>query len=159
VAVVHKVFQNLLRERVSIRDAVSILEALGEGAMSTRNHVLLTEYVRQAIRRAIVAPFLNGQAELPAFLIDPSVEETVTAGVTHGEQSSHINLSPKALRDVLTAVQRSAGNPSAPTPVLASAGIRFFMQQICEASFRNLFFLSHNEIPPSVRVMSLGVIQ
>ena len=68
LAVVHKVFQNLLRERVSIRDSVSILEALGEGAMSTKNHVLLTEYVRQAIRRSIAAPFLNAQSELPAFL-------------------------------------------------------------------------------------------
>ena len=79
--------------------------------------------------------------------------------MTHGEQSSHINLSPKALRDVLAAVARSTGNPNAATAVLTSASIRFFLQQLCESSFRNLYFLSHNEIPPSVRVRSLGVIQ
>ena len=52
LATVQRVLQNLLRERVSIRDAVSILEALGEAGASTRNPVLLTEYVRQSIRRS-----------------------------------------------------------------------------------------------------------
>ncbi len=61
LATVQRVLQNLLRERVSIRDAVSILEALGEAAGSTRNPVLLTEYVRQAIRRSIVKPYLDAQ--------------------------------------------------------------------------------------------------
>lgn len=159
LSVVHKVFQNLLRERVSIRDAVSILEALGEAALSTRNHVLLTEYVRQAVRRAIVAPFLNNRNELPAFFVDPSLEDTVAAGISHAEQNSHLNLSPKALREVLNAVQRSAGNPRTPTAVLTSATVRFFMQQICESTFHHLYFLSHNEIPPAVRVVSLGIIQ
>ncbi len=59
LATVQSVLQNLLRERVSIRDAVTILEALGEAAASTRNPVLLTEYVRQAMRRAVVKPYLN----------------------------------------------------------------------------------------------------
>ena len=59
LATVQRVLQNLLRERVSIRDAVSILEALGEAAASTRNPMLLTEYVRQAIRRTVVKPYLK----------------------------------------------------------------------------------------------------
>ena len=66
LAAIQRVLQNLLRERVSIRDAVSILEALGEAATATRNPVLLTEYVRQAIRRAVVKPYLNRAGELPA---------------------------------------------------------------------------------------------
>ena len=57
LATVQRVVQNLLRERVSIRDAVSILEALGEAAPATRNPVLLTEYVRQSIRRVVVKPY------------------------------------------------------------------------------------------------------
>ena len=71
LATVQRVIQNLLRERVPIRDAVGILEALGEAAQSSKNPVLLTEYVRQSIRRGIVKHLLNGQGELPAYLLDP----------------------------------------------------------------------------------------
>ena len=75
LATVQRVMQNLLRERVSIRDAVSILEALGEAAAATRNPVLLTEYVRQAIRRAVVKPYLNRAGDLPAWFLDPAIEQ------------------------------------------------------------------------------------
>src|SRR6185503_834302 len=59
LASVQKVMQNLLRERVSIRDAVSVLESLGEAAAVTRNPILMTEYVRQGIRRNVVKPYMN----------------------------------------------------------------------------------------------------
>jgi flagellar biosynthesis protein FlhA len=78
------VLQNLLRERVSIRDAVSILEALGEAAVSTRNPVLLTEYVRQTLRRSVVKPYVNRIGELPAWFLDPSIEQAIEAAVEHG---------------------------------------------------------------------------
>ena len=156
LALVQRVLQNLLRERVSIRDAVSILEALGESAPSTRNPVLLTEYVRQAIRRAVVKPYLNRGGELPAWFVDPALERAVESGVEHGEQSSHLNLAPQAVRDI---VNRIAGRiQSAQTPVVAitSGGARYFLRQIVEAALPNLFFISHSELPPTVRVQSLG---
>src|SRR5215469_11362269 len=71
LATVQKVLQNLLRERASIRDAVSILEALGEAAGVTHNPMLLTEYVRQTIRRQVVKPYVNRNGELPAWFLDP----------------------------------------------------------------------------------------
>src|SRR5579863_10036967 len=70
LAAVQRVLQNLLRERVSIRDAVSVLEALSEAGASTRNPILLTEYVRQAIRRTVVRPYLNSAGDLPAYFVD-----------------------------------------------------------------------------------------
>ncbi|HEX5431406.1 MAG TPA: flagellar biosynthesis protein FlhA, partial [Bryobacteraceae bacterium] len=76
LATVQKVFQNLLRERVSIRDSVTILEALGEAGAMTKNPILLTEYSRQAIRRILVKPYLNANGELPAFFVDPQMEQT-----------------------------------------------------------------------------------
>ena len=96
LAAVQRVLQNLLRERVSIRDAVSILEALGEAAVSTRNPVLLTEYVRQALRRTVVKPYVNRAGELPAWFVDPAIEQAVEATVEHGEQNSHIAIAPQA---------------------------------------------------------------
>ena len=67
LAAVQRVLQNLLRERVSIRDSVTILETLGEAAATIRNPILVTEYVRQSLRRIIVKPYLNANNELPAY--------------------------------------------------------------------------------------------
>jgi flagellar biosynthesis protein FlhA len=158
LALAHKVLQNLLRERVSIRDAVSILEALGEAAPSTRNPVLLTEYVRQAIRRAIVRPYLNRSGELAAWFVDPALERTVEGAVEHGEQSSHLTLAPQALREILNRVSSRIQSAEAPIPAIASSGSRYFLRQIVEASLPNLMFIAHNELPPSVRVQSLGTL-
>jgi flagellar biosynthesis protein FlhA len=156
MALVQRVLQNLLRERVSIRDAVSILEALGEAAPSTRNPVLLTEYVRQSIRRAVIRPYLNRAGDLPAWFVDPAIERSVEAAVEHGEQTSHLTLAPQAIRDILNRI--SSRIVSAETPVVAvtSGGARYFLRQVVETSLPNLFFVSHNELPPGVRVQSLG---
>ena len=104
LAAVQRVLQNLLRERVSIRDAVSILEALGEAGGATRNTILLTEYARQTIRRSVVKPYLNRAGELPAWFLDPAIEQAVEAAVEHGEQTSHLTLAPQAVRDILNRI-------------------------------------------------------
>ena len=159
LASVQKVLQNLLRERASIRDAVSILEALGEAAAMTKNPVLLTEYVRQAIRRWLVKPYLNAMGELPAFFVDPRIEHMVENAVEHGELSSHLNLAPQQVREVLETVTRAVGQMETPMAVLTSSAARFFLRQIVEGSAPNLAILSHNEIPAGVRVVSLGLVQ
>jgi flagellar biosynthesis protein FlhA len=159
LATVQRVWQNLLRERVSIRDSVSILEALGEAANMTKNPVLLTEYVRQAIRRAVVKPFLNAAGELHAYFVAPSLEQVVESGAEHGELSSHLSLAPQVIRDLLDRIQRTVGTPDTPVPALAGSAARYFLRQTAEACLPNLFFLSHNEVPPGTRVVSLGVIE
>ena len=159
LATVQRVFQNLLRERVSIRDSVSILEALGEAAPSTRNPVLLTDYVRQAIRRVVVKPYLNAHGDLPGWFIDPQVERFVESGVEHGESNSSLGLAPQALRDLLDRFTRGIGPPEAATAVITSSSCRYFLRQAVESSIPNLFFLSHSEVPAGIKVISLGVVQ
>ena len=158
LAAVQKVLQNLLRERVSIRDAVSILEALGEAAAITRNPVLLTEYVRQTVRRAVVQPYLNKAGDLPAWFLDPALEHTVEAAVEHGEQNSHLNLGPQAIRDILQRISGQTGTSEAPVVILAASGCRYFLRQIAEPVLPNVVFLAHNEVPPGQPVQSLGTI-
>ncbi len=159
LATVQRVFQNLLRERVSIRDAVSILEALGEAAPTTRNPVLLTDYVRQSIRRAVVKPYLSAGGTISAWFIDPPVERIVEGGVEHGESNSSLALAPGTMRDLLDRIQRAVGPLESPTIVITASSCRYFLRQAIESSIPNLFFLSHNEIPAGVHVDSLGVIQ
>jgi flagellar biosynthesis protein FlhA len=159
LATVQRVFQNLLRERVSIRDAASILEALGEAAPSTRNPVLLTDYVRQSIRRVVVKPYLSPNKDLSAWFLDPQVERFVESGVEHGESNSSLALSPNALRDLLERFNRAVGPLESPNVVITSSSCRYFLRQAVESSIPHLFFLSHSEIPAGVKVISLGVIQ
>ena len=159
LATVQRVLQNLLRERVSIRDAASILEALSEAGASSRNPILLTEFVRQAIRRTVVKPYLNPSGDLPAYFVDSSVEQAVESSVQHAEQSSHLTMAPQAIRDVLSRVQQKIGSPETPVVAVTSAGARYFLRQIAEASMANVAFLSHNEVPVEVKVVSQGLIQ
>ena len=156
---VQRVFQNLLRERVSIRDAASILEALGEAAGSTRNPILLTEFVRQAIRRAVVKPYLNKPGELPAYFLDPPSERAIESGVEHGEQNSHWNASPDTMHGLTSRIDKSIPKPEAPVVLITGSTARYFVRQILENTLPNLFVLSHNEIPPELKVISLGIVQ
>jgi flagellar biosynthesis protein FlhA len=158
LAAVQKVLQNLLRERVSIRDAVSILEALGEAAAVTRNPVLLTEYVRQALRRTVVKPYLNRSGDLAAWFTDPSLEQMIESAVEHGEQNSHLDLPPQAIRDVLARISGRITALETPVVAIASSGSRYFLRQIVEPAMPNLVFLAHSEIPPGLKVHSLGSV-
>jgi flagellar biosynthesis protein FlhA len=158
LAAVQRVIQNMLRERVPIRDAVGILEALGEAAQSSKNSVLLTEYVRQSIRRGIVRPLVNAQGELPAYILDPSIERAVEASIEHAELNSVLTMAPEGIRDILARLGRKIDKAESAI-VIASAGSRYFVRQIVESALPNLTVLSQNEIASEVKVRSRGVIE
>ncbi len=158
LASVQRVLQNLLRERVSIRDGVSILEALGEAAGTTKNPILLTEFVRQSLRRTVVKPYLNQKGELPAYIMDNSTEQAVESAVQHSEANSICMLSPQIVREIVVRFERKFERREIPAVVLTSVGARYFLRQMTEPSLSNVFFISHNEVPAGVKVQSLGVI-
>ncbi|HEY6990916.1 MAG TPA: flagellar biosynthesis protein FlhA [Bryobacteraceae bacterium] len=155
---IQKVLQNLLRERVSIRDGVSILEALSEAAGTTKNPVLLTEYTRQAIRRMVVKPYLNQKGELPAFFLDSSIEQTIESAVQHSEQNSVMVLAPQLVHEIAARLERVLERREVPTVVMTSSGARYFLRQMIESSLPNVFPISHNEVPAGVKILSLGAI-
>jgi flagellar biosynthesis protein FlhA len=158
LSTIQRVIQNMLRERVPIRDGVGMLEALGEAAHSSKNPILLTEYVRQALRRGIVRQLVNAQGELPAYLVDPSIERAIESSVEHGEMNSVLTMAPEGIRDVLGRLQRKIAKAEAAV-VITSAGSRYFLRQIVESSMPSLTVLSHNELPTDVKVRSRGVIE
>jgi flagellar biosynthesis protein FlhA len=154
-----RVVQNLLREQVSVRDAGTILEALGEAALTTRNPILLTEFTRQSLRRSVVKPYVNRSGDLPAYFLEPGLERAFEKHVEHTDQNSHLTASPDMIRDLVTRLERTIPKPEGPVVLLVSSGVRFFLRQIAEGSSTNYVFISHNEVPPEVRVMNLGVVQ
>ncbi|MDX2151332.1 MAG: flagellar biosynthesis protein FlhA [Bryobacteraceae bacterium] len=159
LAVVQKVLQNLLRERASIRDATSILEALGEAASVTRNPVLLTEFVRQSVRRMIVKPYLNPSGDLPAWFLDAPLERDVEGGVEHTENVSHLALAPQRIREIVDKIAQAVGAGETTAVLLTSSGARYFLRQMVEPSLPGLVVLSHNEVPPGVKVLALGIVR
>jgi flagellar biosynthesis protein FlhA len=159
LASVQKVLQNLLREGVPIRDGVSILEALGEAAPSTKNATLLTENVRQSIRRTLVKPYHSTTGEHRVLFTDMTIEQMVEGSVEHGEQNSVAALAPQAMREIVGKIQQKVERPETPVVVITSSGSRPYLRQLVEPVLPNVFFLSHNEVPAGVRVISAGVIQ
>lgn len=157
---VQRVLQNLLRERVSIRDGASILECLGEAAAVTRNPALLTEYVRQHIRRSIVQPHVSATGELSAFFLEPMLETAIERAAEHGEHSSHLNLAPQKIRELLDGLAAAAGGEAGgPFILVTGAASRGFVRQLLENRYPQITVLSHGEIPPGVRVVNLGTIR
>lgn len=159
LAGIQRVLQNLLRENVSIRDGLTIIEALGEAAPTTKNHVLLTEYVRQALRRSLVKPLLSPTGELRAWFLDVALERTIESTVEHTELNSVAAVSPQNARDLVLKIQRQIERPEAASVIIAGAGCRFFIRQFIEHVLPNTCILSHNEIPNGIKVQSMGLIQ
>jgi flagellar biosynthesis protein FlhA len=157
-SVVQRVLQNLLRERVSIRDGVSILEAIAEAGTVTKNTTLLTEFVRQAISRSLVRPYLDDEGELRVYVLDTKLEQSVESGIEHGETATRVALAPGAVRELLDTLRRDIGALHSPTALLCATNVRFAVRQLVEADLPLLIVLSHAEIPPQVRVISLGTV-
>jgi flagellar biosynthesis protein FlhA len=86
------------------------------------------------------------------------VEQTIEAAVQHSEQNSILALSPQVVREVLTRLERKIERREVPVVIVTSSGARYFLRQIVEAQMPNVFPVSHNEVPPGVKILSLGTI-
>jgi len=153
---VQRVLQNLLREQVSIRDATSVLEAIGEALITSRNPVLITEYVRQQIRRLIIAGFLKND-EIAVYFLNHETEQTLEAAVDNGETNSVLTMAPQQAKEIVDHLKERLDRDE-PAVLVTSPGVRHFLRKLTEISHPNLTVLSQNEIPPNVTVLSLGVL-
>jgi flagellar biosynthesis protein FlhA len=157
---VQKVLQNLLKERVSIRDAVTIFETLADYGSYTKNIGLLTEHCRQALGRTICKPHQNEKGDLPLFTINPEIEKSIADAVVHTDQGSYLALEPHKAKDIMSRFRRAAESSGASgTPVvLCSTNVRMYVRQLLERYLPNMVVLSHNEVPPNVRIVSVGMV-
>ena len=161
VGEVQKVLQNLLRERVSIRDMVTILETLADYAPLTKNMSLLTEYVRQALGRAICQPYLGDEGELSVFTLSVELEKTLLDALSVNDQDSYLNLEPAAAQEVLNKIGKTVEENSFDGyPILlTSTNIRIHIRRLAERVLPNLVVLSYNELPPNAKALPLGVVE
>lgn len=155
------ILQNLLRERVSIRDLPTILEAVSTFCRVSRNTDYITEQCRIALSRSICKQNLSDEGELLVITIAPEAENIIAAGISGDGQS--LNLEPnftRTLIDNINAEIEKALNATGSQPViLCSGSIRLAFRRLIERTFPQISILSYNEIAPNVKARSVGFVQ
>jgi flagellar biosynthesis protein FlhA len=162
VGEIQRVLQALLHEGVSIRDLGSIVEAAGDKARVTRDPVLLAEYARQALGRAICGPHLDAEQTLRAIALDPAIEQEVAESITATADGEFLAMEPSRAQALVTSLAGQLENAIARgrRPVLiCSARVRRHLRRLCEQSLPQLPVCSYNEIVPGIRVETIGVVE
>ncbi len=159
---VQKVLQNLLSERVSIRDIVAILEALADFAGATKDTDILTEYTRQRLALPICRRLQGPDGKLTVFSFHPSAEQLITDNIRQTELGARLILDPNLVQELLSSiraqVENLAGRGFSPI-ALCSPRTRMHVRGLVEQSFPNLTVLSYAEIAPDVNVESIGMVK
>ncbi|MCL2352908.1 MAG: flagellar biosynthesis protein FlhA [Firmicutes bacterium] len=157
---VQKVLANLLREGVSIRDLVTILETLADYAHATRDTDMLTEYARQALRRAISKKYLSGKSN-SVITLDPELERKIMSSVQQTEQGSYLALDPQISQNIFeklgTEVNKLTSMGRQPI-ILTSPIVRLYFKRLVEHTAPGLVVLSYSELEPSAEVQSVGMV-
>ncbi len=156
---VQKVLQNLVRESVSIRDLLTIVETLADCGMSVKSPEMLTEYVRERLARTIVRPYLDSRGSLPVISLDPKAEQALQESIRQTEGGVYLALSPgtaqRLIQQINQAVERAVNTDGRPV-VLASPLARPHLAQLVMRFLPTVPVLSQAEIPAEIRLTSVG---
>jgi flagellar biosynthesis protein FlhA len=156
-----KVLQNLVREQVSIRDLLSVIETLADYAPMTKDTDILTEYVRQKLARSITKPYVQGKKTLKVLNLKPSVEDMIAKGVNQTEYGAYLALGPKDARKIIEQIKKGVDGITVKIEqpvILCSTAIRRHLKKLCDSFHVQVAVFSHNEIPGGLEVQSLGEI-
>lgn len=157
---VQKVLSNLLREQISIRDMVSILESLADYGGITNDTDLLTEYVRQRLSGYITNKYVDEQS-LKVVTLDNEIEELIMNSISKTETGSYLSIDPgKAqviLNNTFKVMQKLTSIGEQPV-VLTSPIVRLYFKKLTEQMTRDIVVISYNELESSVEVQSVGVV-
>ena len=158
---VQKVLQNLLREGISIRDLLTIFETLADHAAVTRDTDVLTEYVRQSLRRAISAKFFTPNETTTVVTLDPKNEQEIMSSVKQTEQGSYIALDPERQRLIISALEqeiKKMEDMGKIPMIITSPIVRMYFKKMTQDYFRDLIVISYNEIEPNIELQSVGMV-
>jgi flagellar biosynthesis protein FlhA len=160
VGEVQKVLASLLKEGVSIRDMVTILETLADYSPVTHDPDMLTEYVRQALGRAISKKFFT-EKRSSVITLDPKLEQLLLDSLQKTETGSYLTLDPSMTNTILgnlsRQVQKLVQLGQQPI-VLASPVVRLYFKKLADQSIPGLVVLSYNELDPEMEIQSVGVV-
>lgn len=158
---IQKVLQNLLKEGISIRDLLSIFETLADYAQTTRDTDILTEYVRQSLKRAISSKFFPMNETTSVVTLDPKIEQEIMGSVKQSEQGAYLTLDPEKTKSIMASVEqetRKLENLGKNPIVITSPIVRVYFKRLTEDYFKDLVVVSYNEIESNIELQSVGMV-
>lgn len=158
---IQKVLQNLLKEGISIRDLLTIFETLADYASTTRDTDILTEYVRQSLKRAISSKFFPANETTSVVTLDPKLEQEIMASVKQTETGAYLTLDPektkaivKSVGNEITKLENLGKNPI----IITSPIVRMYFKRLTEDYYKDLIVISYNEIESNIELQSVGMV-
>lgn len=158
---IQKVLQNLLREGISIRDLLSIFETLADHATVTRDTDVLTEYVRQSLKRAISAKYFDANEATSVVTLDPKIEQEIMNSVKQTEQGAYLTIDPDRTKEIMKSVGEEIGkleNLGRNPIIITSPIVRMYFKKLTEDYYQDLIVVSYNEIDSNVELQSVGMV-
>lgn len=162
---IHKIMQNLLRERVSIRDVETIVETLADWGTKTKDLDVLGEYVRHALRRSISLHHAetaeNGRPRLWCITLDPGLEDQIAAYIDRSSGGTNLTMPARVAGRVAEQIATSAKSLTSSgrgVVVLASPSVRAVVRQLVESVLPTAAVLGYNEVVPEIEVESMALV-
>jgi len=162
IAILQKVLQRLLRERISIRDLLTIIETLSDYVPMTKNIDILLGYVRQSLSRAITKQYQDQNGNVNVIMLSPDIEDLIQRSIQHGEHESFITPDPNTIKRIMTSIQNYVTDFTSKgyQPVLlCSPNIRTHFRKIVEKFFPHVCVISHNELTRDANITSFGMVE
>lgn len=161
VGEIQKVLQNLLREGISIRDLITIFETLADYAPTTHDTDVLTEYVRQSLKRAISSKFFPVNETTSVITLDPKVEQEIMNSVKQTEQGAYLTLDPEKTQQIIQSLKAETTkleNMGRSPIIVTSPIVRMYFKKLTEDYMQELIVVSYNEIENNVELQSVGMV-
>lgn len=158
---VQKVLAKLLKEKISIRDLVTIFETLADYGKYTKDPDVLTEYVRQSLSRQITQQYASPAEPLKVITVSPSLEKKIAESVQQSDQGSYLAMDPVSSQQIYQRLSEQVNRQiqSGQQPIiLTSPTIRMYLRQLLERSLQDIPVISYSELEPSIEVQSVGVV-
>ncbi len=158
---IQKVLQNLLREKVSIKDMVTILECLADNSRNTKDIELLTEYVRFSLGRNICNELVDENNAITVLTLSQEIDSIIGSNIQKSMQGSFPAVNPEVTTEILNSIRDGLNRTYFPNNIpviLVSPRIRPAFRKLIEMVFPNVAVLSLNEIPNDIEIRTEGVV-
>ncbi|MCI9530773.1 MAG: flagellar biosynthesis protein FlhA [Lachnospiraceae bacterium] len=161
VGEVQKILQNLLREGISIRDLLTVFEALADHAATTRDTDVLTEYARQSLKRAISSKYFPANEVTSVITLDPKIEQDIMGSVKQTEQGAYLTLDPEKTKAIVASLETEVAkleNLGKNAIIITSPIVRMYFKKLTEDYLKDLIVVSYNEVESNVELQSVGMV-
>ena len=156
-----RILQNLVAERISIRDLPAILEGVAEASNYTKNTMLITEHIRSRLGRQICNQNVNQDGVVPLVTLSPEWEQTFVEALMGDGEEKQLAMPPSKLQEFINAVRETyeaQGRMGLVPVLLTSPGIRPYVRSVIERFRPQTIVMSQNEIHPKARIKTLGQV-